>query len=115
LLIACCVAVSQANLLNNPGFEDGPIGQLESITIPGWNTWGSAGWHHADAGNTIDTMAVKLWWSDTGYWQDVDAVEVEGHTYTFSGSMLVANDKPLGVDKKGVLNNSVRLDICAVT
>ena len=73
LLIACCVAVSQANLLTNPGFEDGPTGQLgESFTIPGWNYWGTAGWHHDDAGKVIDTLAVKLWWGDTGYWQDVD-------------------------------------------
>ena len=100
LMMACCVGAVQANLLDNPGFEDGPTGQMNQ-PIPGWNTWGSSGWHHDDAGRTIDTKAVKLWWSDAGYWQDI---EVEaGHTYTFSCWMQWHNTDPLGVDKKGVL------------
>ena len=36
---------AQANLLTNPGFEDGPTGPINS-PIPGWSTWGSDGWHH---------------------------------------------------------------------
>ena len=100
LLVVCCVTVAQANLLSNPGFEDGPTGNM-SAPIPGWSTWGASGWHHDDAGRVIDTKAVKLWWSDAGYWQDIDVEE--GHTYTFGCWMQWSALDPLGVDKKGVL------------
>jgi hypothetical protein len=39
-----------ANLLTNGDFEDGNTGQVGSVSIPGWNSWGSNGWHHNDAG-----------------------------------------------------------------
>lgn len=76
LLPVCCLglllptAASAAELLINAGFEDGDTGQMNQ-PIPGWSTWGGSGWHHADAGRTIDTKAMKFWWDDAGMWQDV--------------------------------------------
>ena len=95
-------------MLINPGFEDGPTGQMNN-PIPGWNTWGTNGWHHDDAGKTIDSKAVKIWWVDSGYWQDFSVIE--GHTYNFSVYMAHYSDDPLrdgsegpGTgDKKGVV------------
>ena len=101
LVMLAVTGIASANLLLNPGFEDGPTGQMGNTPIPAWSTWGNSGWHHDDAGRTIDTKAVKLWWSDAGYWQDIDVVE--GHTYTFSCWMQWHPTDLLGVDKKGVL------------
>lgn len=67
------VAVAPANVLVNPGFEDGATGQINQ-PIPGWLSWGNSGWHHDDAGRVIDTKAIKFWWDDAGVWQDATAV-----------------------------------------
>lgn len=84
-LVLAAGVLAQANLLINPGFEDGATGPLNA-PIPGWSTWNNSGWHHNDAGAVIDTKAVKLWWTDSGIFQDFAAVE--GHTYRLSGYML---------------------------
>jgi glucosylceramidase len=94
------VSPACANLLTNGGFEDGSTGQIGSVTIPGWSTWGSSGWHHNDAGLILDTKAVKLWWTDTGIYQDFTAAA--GNTYRLSGYILHASGDALrDGDKSG--------------
>lgn len=78
-----------ANLLVNPGFEEGPTGQVGSVTIPGWNTWGTNGWHHNDAGAMIDTQGMKFWWDGVGIWQDFAATA--GSTYDISVQVIDAS------------------------
>lgn len=92
LLLLALGICAQGNLLVNPGFEDGPTGPLNN-PIPGWSTWNNSGWHHDDAGAVIDTKAVKLWWTDSGIFQDFAATA--GRTYRFSGYMLHTSDDPL--------------------
>lgn len=72
LLLVCGIQV-QANLLINGGFEDGDTGQLGVVPIPGWNSWGNAGWHNDDAGAVIETKSMKFWWDGVGLWQDFAA------------------------------------------
>jgi hypothetical protein len=69
-----------ANLLTNPGFEDGNTGNIAD-GIPGWSAWGNSGWHHDDAGRTIDAKAIKFWWDDAGVWQDVTVVAGQSYRY----------------------------------
>ncbi len=89
LVAWCCPIAGAAELLVNGGFEDGDPGNI-SAGVPGWNVWGSSGWHHDDAGKTIDTKAIKFWWDDAGVWQDV-TVE-EGQEYHFSVQAFNASD-----------------------
>lgn len=99
ILLGCGMPVG-ANLLLNPGFEEGPTGRIGLTAIPGWNCWGQSGWHHDDAGLIIDTKAVMLWWADSGIWQDFAATA--GRAYRFSGHMLHKAADPLrGGDKTG--------------
>lgn len=91
VLVLGCTA--SANLLKNPGFEEGDTGQITNVPIPGWLTWNWSGWHHADEGAVIGTKAVKLWHVDSGIYQDFAAVE--GHTYRVSGHMLQTSSDPL--------------------
>jgi glucosylceramidase len=70
-----------ANLLTNGDFEEGDTGQVGSVSIPGWDSWGSNGWHHNDAGRTIDTKGMKFWWDQVGMWQDFAAVSGETYRY----------------------------------
>lgn len=80
---------AQANLLVNGGFEDGDTGQVGSVAIPGWNSWGSNGWHNDDAGAVIDTKSMKFWWDGVGLWQDFAASA--GTTYDFSVQVIDAS------------------------
>ena len=80
---------AQANLLVNGGFEDGDTGQVGSVAIPGWNSWGSNGWHNDDAGAVIDTKSMKFWWDGVGLWQDFAAIA--GTTYDFSVQVIDAS------------------------
>ncbi|WP_169853166.1 family 16 glycosylhydrolase [Anaerohalosphaera lusitana] len=93
LLLFCLSNLSFANLLSNPGFEDGGTGQLTYTTIPGWSVWGTNGWHHNDPGRTIEQKAVKLWWDDAGLFQDFSVTG--GKDYRFSASMLSGSSEPL--------------------
>ena len=88
LLLVCGVS-AQANLLVNGGFEDGDTGQVGSVVIPGWNTWGNSGWHNDDAGAVIDTKGMKFWWDGVGMWQDFAAVA--GLTYDISVQVMDAS------------------------
>lgn len=80
---------ASANLLTNGGFEDGDTGQLGVVAIPGWNSWGDAGWHNDDAGCVIDTKGMKLWWDSAGMWQDFTATA--GTTYEYSVQVMDAS------------------------
>lgn len=84
-LLGTGTGVASAELLVNGGFEDGATGSLSS-PIPGWSTWGNSGWHHADAGRTLDAQAMKLWWDDAGMWQDVAITE--GTTLSYGVAVL---------------------------
>jgi glucosylceramidase len=75
-----------ANLLTNGGFEDGSTGQVGSVSIPGWNSWGSSGWHNNDAGAVIGTKSMKFWWDGVGLWQDFAASA--GITYLYSVQVM---------------------------
>ncbi len=94
-----------ANMLNNSNFEvGGPHGLGFHNGDPeywpdGWLGWGSSGYHHDDnAANgydpsrTIDEKAVKLWWDDSGLYQDFAAVG--GMEYDFSVQVLDASSEP---------------------
>jgi glucosylceramidase len=81
LFMLVLTALSQANLLTNGDFEDGDTGQVGSAAIPGWNSWGSSGWHHDDAGAVIDAKGMKFWWDQVGLWQDFTATA--GVTYDY--------------------------------
>lgn len=78
-----------ANMLTNGGFEDGDLGQLGVVSIPGWNNWGYSGWHHDDPGCMIGTKGMKFWWDDSGMWQDYAAVA--GQTYVYSVQVMDAS------------------------
>jgi len=72
----------QANLLLNPGFEDGPTGWFGDTQIPDWSIWGTSGWHHNDVGYIHDTKAVKEWWDDAGIQQDFAVTEEDSYTFS---------------------------------
>lgn len=93
IVLCMSAGMAQATILVNGGFEDGDTGQLGSVALPGWNSWGGSGWHHDDAGNTLDTKAMKLWWDDAGMWQDFSATA--GKTYDFSAQVLSVSGDPL--------------------
>jgi hypothetical protein len=88
LLLAFGVSV-QAEMLVNGGFEDGATGQIGSVAIPGWNSWGNNGWHNDDAGAVIGTKSMKFWWDGVGMWQDYAATA--GVTYTYSVQVIDAS------------------------
>lgn len=72
LVLLATLPLFGQNLLVNPGFETGAAGSL-SGGVPGWNHWGSSGWHHNDSQAVIGTKGMKLWWDDAGIWQNVPA------------------------------------------
>lgn len=80
LFLAVCLS-AQANLLTNGDFEDGDTGQVGSVSIPGWDSWGNNGWHHDEAGRAIGTKGMKFWWDQVGMWQDFAAVSGETYAY----------------------------------
>lgn len=80
---------AQANLLVNGGFEEGDTGQVGSVAIPGWNSWGTNGWLNNDAGAVIDTKSMKFWWDGIGIWQDYTAIP--GQTYIYSVQVIDAS------------------------
>ena len=86
--------MANANILINGGFEDGPTGQISS-PIPGWSSWGGSGWHHDDAGQTLDTKAIKFWWDDAGLWQDFAVTG--GTNYSISAETLSPANDPLNL------------------
>lgn len=76
---------ARANLLTNGDFEDGDTGSLGN-GVPGWNHWGSSGWHHNDSGAYLGTQGMKLWWNDSGMWQNFAAEP--GRTYLFGVQVM---------------------------
>ncbi len=111
--VSLCVLAgsAQANLLTNGDFEDGPT-QNTGDGVPGWSTWGFSGWHHDDAGQTLDTKAIKFWWDDAGIFQDFTVTG--GDTYDFSVQVLNASTDPLvgwnGLIKAEFYNSSIGTD-----
>jgi len=79
-LFAC--TANAANLLQNPGFDSGPGGQLGAYSPPSWGSWGDGGWHHNDAGCYIGTKGIVIYHTETGVFQDVGVIA--GDVYTFS-------------------------------
>ncbi len=92
LTVGLAAQGASANLLINGGFEDGATGNIGD-GVPGWNVWGGAGWHHDDAGRTIDQKAIKFWWDDSGIWQDFTVTG--GQEYDFSVQVLSSSLEPL--------------------
>ncbi len=78
--VAFSGACAQTNLLINGDFENGDVGSLGN-GVPGWNHWGSDGWHHNDVGAVIGAKGMKFWWNSTGMWQDFTARE--GRVYEY--------------------------------
>ncbi|HDM78553.1 MAG TPA: hypothetical protein ENG51_19135, partial [Deltaproteobacteria bacterium] len=78
LLTGLPVSASE-NLLCNPGFEDGPVGWFGDTAIPGWNIWGTDGWHCSDSDLPVyyyhDTKSITEWWDNSGVYQDFAVVE----------------------------------------
>lgn len=72
--------------MSNGDFEQSTVGNFGSVTIPGWTTWGTGGSVHSEAGNTLDTLAVKIWDPNTGLYQDISPVK-DNHYYRVTASM----------------------------
>lgn len=114
---------AQANLLLNPGFEEGHA-WIPLNAIPGWLNWNNSGGVTNDAGRTIDTQALLMWWTDSGCYQDFPVIV--GHTYRFEGYMMhPANDALRSGDKTAEIHaewydnvtptpNKVREDVVGV-
>jgi len=96
VLLLATVGV-QAELLVNPGFEDGPLGQTgltdwveTGVNIPGWYYWGydglaNMGWVHDLEGRVQDTQGICLAWDTTLILQEFGhGTLVEGQQYDFS-------------------------------
>ena len=73
-VFATVPAFAGGELLTNPGFEDGDLGQFGTVTIPGWSTTRTDGFHHDESGNVIDAKALKSSNSDTAVKQDFPVV-----------------------------------------
>ena len=88
LLILAVGVCARANLLVNPGFEEGDVGSLAN-GVPGWDHWGSDGWHHNDPEALIGEKGMKFWWDSSGMWQDFPATA--GETYLYSVQVMDAS------------------------
>lgn len=98
LAFLVCLNVSVfagGQILINPGFEDGDIGQFGTVTIPGWTTLGTEGFIHNEAGNVIDTKAVKIYALGSIIRQDFAVTA--GKDYIFSVKMLSPSSDPLSL------------------
>jgi len=91
-LVLCLIAggnLLAANLLLNPDFETGTLGQFGSAVITSWTTYGTNGWYHTDSGKVIDLRAVKVWSADTYLYQDFSATVgkvYDVNVYAFASS-----------------------------
>ncbi len=83
-------------LVLNGDFEVGSTGGLGTITS--WNSWGGSGYHHNDYNHTISgSKAVKMWWDDSGIYQDFN---VSGSTdYYFNAYFYNLSTDPLHIWK----------------
>ncbi|QDU33493.1 PEP-CTERM motif protein [Poriferisphaera corsica] len=91
-----CTSVTQANMLENPGFEEGDYQRLNENKLPGWETWGWNGWQFGDEGYTFGDKSIKLWGNHTGIFQDV-AINA-GDTVSFGIKGNLPNDNPANWD-----------------
>ena len=77
---------TEANLLLNDGFEEGEIGQISVVGLPGWEHWGSDSWHHSDSERTIEEKAIALFWVLSGVGQSFDVTA--GGEYALGAEFL---------------------------
>jgi len=89
MALLAVTGIASAELLTNGNFEDGDTGQVGVVAIPGWNSWGSNGWHNDDAGAVIDTKSMKFWWDGVGMFQDFAATA--GVNYDYSVQVIDAS------------------------
>lgn len=96
-IVLCGTA--HANLLVNGDFEQGNCDWLGNHpAIDGWTYWGTDGWHMNDAGYTMDSKAMLVWWDTVGLYQDVFGVTA-GQQFQYSVSAITkASDKLRGWD-----------------
>ena len=100
LLILCCVALSgvvHADLLVNGNFSDpgtASAGQINTVTITGWTSYGTDGWY----ANDIDAqMSVKFWSTAAGIYQNFDATP--GYTYSVGAQTYQTTAEQLSGDR----------------
>jgi len=69
LVLIAAASMASANLLVNGDFANGTSGggQFGAATINNWTTYGSSGWYQSDIGGNY---SVKMWWDDSGIYQD---------------------------------------------
>ena len=78
VIVLGLASVASANLLVNGDFsQNGVPAALGTTNISSWSSWGSSGYYNDD----IDSqMSVKIWWDDSGLWQDWSATAGEAYT-----------------------------------
>ena len=86
VVVLTLASVASANLLLNGDFsQSGVAGQLGTATINNWSTWGTSGYYQSDIGSQY---SVKIWWDDSGLWQDWTAVAGQAYQMTVQGQTL---------------------------
>ncbi|MHC5183138.1 MAG: hypothetical protein ACYSPI_02535, partial [Planctomycetota bacterium] len=85
-------AFAGSEILINPSFEDGDLGQFGSVTIPGWSTVRTQGFHHDESGSVIGVKAIKVT-TNTVIRQDFPVTS--GDEYVCSVKMLSSSLEPL--------------------
>ncbi|MHC5183185.1 MAG: carbohydrate-binding protein [Planctomycetota bacterium] len=99
IVLALCLATvtvssfAGSEILSNSGFEDGDLGQFGTVTIPGWDVFGTNGYHHDESGNVIGSKAIKSSTFDTVVRQDFPITA--GEQYIFSVKMFSSSSDPL--------------------
>ena len=86
-------AFAGGQLLINPGFEDGDLGQFGTVTVPGWETFGTNGSHHDESGNVINAKAIKISNLDSTVGQNFSVTA--GEEYVIGVKMLSSSSDPL--------------------
>jgi hypothetical protein len=68
LLVLVSGVTSQANTLVNGNFDEGPLGSIDAIILPGWTLvpdpgtwWGGNGLHNSDPDRFIGVAAMRFW------------------------------------------------------
>lgn len=97
LMVMTLPSLAHANLLSNAGFEDGPEGQFvdgSTTLVPGWQIWGTDGYHHSDWNHTSGgSKAIRTWWDSAGIFQDFSVTA--DTSYDFSGYAYSPSSDPL--------------------
>ena len=118
----------QAEELINGHFEDGDCGYLEN-GVPGWRYWGGkTGYHHEESEACFGSKGMKLWWENSGMWQNfnaspgisyecsVNVMDWSGETssvnwdFRFDIEFYNSNDKLLTKEVVGYFDSTNELD-----